>query len=151
MEQSFLAITNLYQPFWGKLSEKIQNSQSHVTSIQCNGLESNEKFLSEKTFLSKKILCKKQILTKNIFWKFSEVQKFSKVPKFRYFPKFVRKTMFFAFRTHLIHRPFASNATSYTMQQLLLHHQMSSVSCGRLLFVQYITITSALDCMFCTN
>ena len=28
------------------------------------------------------------------------------------------------FRTHLIHQPFASYATSYTMQQLLLRYQI---------------------------
>ena len=32
--------------------------------------------------------------------------------------------MFFTFRTHLIHRPFASNATSCTTQQLLLRYQI---------------------------
>ena len=35
----------------------------HVTSIQCNGLESNEKFLSKKKFFEKK----KQIRTKKNF------------------------------------------------------------------------------------
>ena len=35
------------------------------------------------------------------------------------------KTMFFAFRTHLIHRPFASNATSCMTQQLLPLYQIS--------------------------
>ena len=59
--------------------------------------------------------------------------------------------MFFTFRTHLIHWPFVSNATSCTTQQLLLHYQMSSVPYGRLLFAQDITITSALDCMSRTN
>ena len=33
--------------------------------------------------------------------------------------------MFFTFRTHLIHRPFASNATSCTTQQLLLRYQIT--------------------------
>ena len=32
--------------------------------------------------------------------------------------------MFFAFRSHLIHWLFASNATSCTMQQLLQHYQI---------------------------
>ena len=32
--------------------------------------------------------------------------------------------MFFAFRTHLIHWPFASNAMSCMMQQLLLCYQI---------------------------
>ena len=32
--------------------------------------------------------------------------------------------MFFTFRTHFIHRPFASNATSCTTQQLLLRYQI---------------------------
>ena len=64
---------------------------------------------------------KKQIQTKKVFQKFSEVWKFSEVPKFGYFLKVVLKTMFFAFRTHLIHGPFASDTMSCTMQQLLLH------------------------------
>ena len=67
---------------------------------------------------------KKTNSDKKNFLEFSEVWKFSKVPKFRYFPKVVWKTMFFMFRTHLIHRPFVSNATSCTMQQLLLRYQI---------------------------
>ena len=50
----FLAILNLYQSFWEKLSERIQNGHFwlfqifsdnfsvHITLIECNGLESNE-------------------------------------------------------------------------------------------------------------
>ena len=54
----------------------------YITLIQCNGLESNEKFfekkkLSQKTFLSKKNALKKNQI--QFFWKFSEVQIFSKV------------------------------------------------------------------------
>ena len=65
-EQPFLAISNLCQSFWEKLSEKIQNSHFwpfqfvpvflgktvrknskqpfsvHITLIECNGFESNE-------------------------------------------------------------------------------------------------------------
>ena len=51
---------------------------------------------------------------------------------FRYFPKVVYKTMFFTFRTHLIHRPFVSNATSCTMQQLLLRYQIPQYQSNRL-------------------
>ena len=54
LEQPFLAILNLYQSFWEKLSENIWNGQKwpfqifsdnfsvHITLIECNGLESNE-------------------------------------------------------------------------------------------------------------
>ena len=99
--------------------------------------------------------------------------KFSEVPKFRYFLKVMCKTMFFTFRTHFIYWPFASNAMSYTKQQLLLCYQIpqlqfrlqlhpcwtvrdkvpvSSVPYSRLLFVRDITITSALigNCLYGT-
>ena len=90
----------------------------------------------------KKTLCKKRIWTKNF-------------PKFRYFPKAMLKTMFFMFRTLLIHQPFVSNAMSCTTQQLLLHYQISqcpvsSILYSRLLFVWDITITFTL-CISRTN
>ena len=58
----------------------------HITLLQCNGLERNEKFFEKncqkKNFVKKKeIFEKKQIWTNIFFWKFSEV------PRFRYFPK----------------------------------------------------------------
>ena len=68
-----------------------------------------KKNCQEKHFCEKKFY-EKNIWTKKIF------QKFSKVPKFGYFPN--------VFRTHLIHQPFVSNATSCMMQQLLLHYQI---------------------------
>ena len=46
--------------------------------------------------------------------------------------------MFFTFRTHLIHWPFASNAMSCMMQQLLLHYQIPPV-------VIWVRIMSALE------
>ena len=77
-----------FMSFWEKLSEKIKNGHFwpfrvfpdnfsvHITLIECNGLESNEKFfekkLSGKTFLSKK----------KSLEKFSKVLKFGNVPKF---------------------------------------------------------------------
>ena len=54
----------------------------HITLIQCNDLESNEKFF--KRSCQKNSMKKKQIWTKQFFWKFS---KFSEVPKFGYFLK----------------------------------------------------------------
>ena len=54
MEHPFLAIPNLYQSFWEKLSEKTwkayfwlfqifsDNFSVHITLIECNGLENNE-------------------------------------------------------------------------------------------------------------
>ena len=78
-----------------------------------------KKNYQKKQFCQKTKSMTKQIWTKTrIFWKFS------KVPKFGYFPKVMSKTMFFMFRTHLIHWSFASNATSCMMQQLLLHYQI---------------------------
>ena len=57
----------------------------HITLIQCNGLESNEKFFEKncqkKHFCQKKNFYEKKHSDKKIF------QKFSKVPKFRYFLK----------------------------------------------------------------
>ena len=75
--------------------------------------------------MSEKIFCQKKFFEKKTnFWKFSKIWKFFEVPKFEYFPKVMCKTMFFAFRTHLIHRPFVYNATSCMMQQLLLRYQI---------------------------
>ena len=54
LEWPFLAILNLYQSFWEKLSEKFKmvifelsnffsdSFSVHITLIECNGLESNE-------------------------------------------------------------------------------------------------------------
>ena len=55
----------------------------HIHFIQCNGLESNEKFFE------KKIVRKNTFVKKNLWKKFSEVWKFSEVPKFRNVLKFV--------------------------------------------------------------
>ena len=60
----------------------------HIPFIQCNGLESNEKFFEEK-IVRKNIFVKKK-KKKNLWKKFSEVWKFfKKVPKFRNVPKFM--------------------------------------------------------------
>ena len=49
----------------------------HITLIQCNGLESNEKFFEknyQKTVFFQKKFFEKTILTKKNFQKFSEVR-----------------------------------------------------------------------------
>ena len=71
---------------------------------------------------------------KNLFVKRNSMKKTNLDKKIsRNFPKFLssdifqrscEKTMFFMFRTHLIHQPFESNATSFTTQQLLLCYQI---------------------------
>ena len=65
------------------------------------------------------------------------LQKFSEVRKFGYFPKVMWKTVFFALRTHLIHQPLASNATSCTMLQLAMLPNITVVI--------WVTIMSTLD------
>ena len=59
----------------------------YITLIQCNGLESNKKFLEKncqkKNFVKKNSLKKKTNLEKKNF------QEFSEVPKFRYFLKII--------------------------------------------------------------
>ena len=67
-----------------------------------------KKKLSEKTFLSKKSSIKNQIQTNKIFGKFSEIHTYSEGHV---------KNNVFVFRTHLIHQPFVSNATSCITQQ----------------------------------
>ena len=103
-------------------------------------LKAMKKICQNKTFLSKKknSMKKTKFGQKNFSQKFSKVQKFSEVPKFGYFLKVVWKTMFFTFRTHLIHWPFASNAMPCTIQTTVAKFPNTTVV--------IVTITSALDC-----